>query len=49
MLKKILPVLGSTTSVLAILCFIWYLFARSFFEFFAIIVSLMFYLMSSAC
>ena len=48
MLKRILPILGSTTSVLAILGFIWYLFARSFFEFFAIIISLMFYITSSA-
>lgn len=47
MLKKILPILGSTTSVLALLCFIWYLFARSLFEFLAIIISLMFYMMSS--
>ena len=47
MLKKILPILGSTTSVLALLCFIWYLFARSLSEFLAIIISLMFYMMYS--
>lgn len=48
MLRKILIGLGSTTSIIAILSLLWYLFARFVLEFLALIISLLFYLGSSA-
>ena len=46
MLRKILIGLGSTASIIAILSLLWYLFDRFVLEFFALIISLLFYLFS---
>ena len=46
MLRKILIGLGSTTSIIAILSLLWYLFARFVLEFLTLVISLLFYLVS---